>query len=226
MVRLTAGYDFIANGYRRKPWPIVTKVLGSDALWFGDLGSGPGQNAVYLISLRSELRGVIVDISEEMLLRFLKEVPWELSCRLYPVLADMEYLPLRSDSLDGVLLIASLHHVTSRSGRLQVLRECYRVLKCGGMALAVVWSRWQLSLILEVLRDFPSFVFRRKESLWDFTKCSRIACREYHLYSLRELVKDLRVSGFKTLEKGIYVPQSSGRAPAKNYYCLSIKPLN
>lgn len=213
----------IANSYRRKPWPIVAKALGSDALWFGDLGSGPGQNAVYLVSLRSELRGVLVDISEEMLLRFLREVPLELSCRLHPVLADMGYLPLRSDSLDSILLVASLHHVTSRSGRLQVLKECYRVLRRGGMTLTVVWGRWQLSLILEVLRDLPSFILRRKESPWDFTKCSRVACREYHLYSLRELRKDLRASGFKTLEEGIYMPQSSGGAPAKNYYCLSIK---
>lgn len=165
----------------------------------------------------------MIDSSLEMLTKFLRHSPEELLHRLYPVLADMEFIPLRSESLDSLLLIASLHHVIPRGSRLRVLSGCYRVLKYYGLLIVVVWSRWQLSLVLDALKDTHSYVLRRKDSFWDVTRCSRTVCRRYHLYSMSELEKDLLETGFKVLEKGVYIPQDRGGAPNKNYYCLAIK---
>ncbi len=216
-------YDAIAEGYRRRSWEIVGKILRYDTRWFADLGSGPGQNSRYLASINDLVRGVLVDISINMIYRSLKETPEFLQHRLYPVLADMRELPVRTGSMDSLLLVAALHHVVPRADRLRTLRECYRVLKDNGLLLVVVWARWQKSLLLEVVRDLLSYVLRKKESLWDITRCSQAACRVYHLYSVRELEKELEIAGFEILEKGVYVPEGSKGPLNKNYYCLAIK---
>ncbi len=216
-------YDLIAESYRRRPWEIVSKVLSGETTWFADLGSGPGQHSRHLATLNETLRGVLIDVSVEMIHRALKETPVNLSHRLYPVLADMRELPMRSDSVDSLLLIASLHHVVPRADRLRTLRECRRVLRRRGLLLVVVWARWQKPLVLEVLKDSLSYVLRRKESFWDITRCSRVACRTYHLYSVSELVKELEIAGFRVVEKGVYVPGEVRKPLNKNYYCLAIK---
>ncbi|MEM4486508.1 MAG: class I SAM-dependent methyltransferase [Zestosphaera sp.] len=221
--RLTVEYDLIASGYRRRPWPIVCKAVKESTSWFADLGSGPGQNATYIAALKSDLKGILVDISLEMLMKFLKQHAEGHLHRLHPVLADMEFPPLRSESLDSILLISSLHHIMPRDSRLEVLRECHRILRGHGLLLTVVWSRWQPMLVLKVLRDFHSYILCRKESPWDLTRCSKTTCRRYHLYSLGELARDLRDAGFKVIERGVYRPQEGGEAPSKNYYCLSVK---
>ncbi len=216
-------YDLIAESYRRKPWEIVSKAVGSETTWFADLGSGPGQHSRHLATLNEVLRGVLIDVSVEMIHRALKETPENLSHRLYPVLADMRELPMRSDSTDSLLLIASLHHIVPRADRLRTLRECRRVLKKRGRLLVVVWARWQKPLVFEALKDLLAYVLRRKESFWDIIRCSRVACRTYHLYSISELVKELEAAGFRVIEKGVYVPGGIKRPLNKNYYCLAIK---
>lgn len=216
-------YDVIAESYRRKPWRVVSKAVSSSTRWFADLGSGPGQNSVYLANSNDSIKGVLVDVSINMVYRSLEETPESLQHRLYPVLADMRELPMRAGSLDSILLISALHHVVPRADRLKTLRECYRVLKSEGLLLVVVWARWQKTLLLDVVRDLLSYVTRRKESFWDITRCSKVACRTYHLYSAGELEKELRATGFKVVEKGVYVPEGGRKTPNKNYYCLALK---
>ncbi|MFN3268524.1 MAG: class I SAM-dependent methyltransferase [Zestosphaera sp.] len=217
------GYDEISESYWRRPWEIVGKVLSNSVRWFADLGSGPGQNSRYLATVNDLVKGVLVDISINMIYRALRETPEPLQHRLYPVLADMRELPIRTDSVDSLLLISALHHVVPRADRLRTLRECRRILKSNGLLLVIVWARWQKSLLMDVVRDLLSYVLRRKESLWDVVRCSQATCRVYHLYSISELEKELRIAGFKILEKGVYVPGSSKKTPNKNYYCLAIK---
>lgn len=216
-------YDVIAESYRRKPWKIVSKAVSSGTRWFADLGSGPGQNSRYLVAGNNSVRGVLIDISINMIYRSLRETPELFQHRLYPVLADMRELPLRTNSTDSLLLISALHHVTPRADRIRVLRECYRVLRNEGLLLVVVWARWQRPLILDAVRDLLSYVFRRKESFWDVTRCSQATCRTYHLYSISELRRELEVAGFKVAEEGVYIPEGGGRSPNKNYYCLAVK---
>lgn len=217
-------YDEIAESYRRRPWEIVSKAMSGNMRWFADLGSGPGHNSRYLATTNNLVRGVLIDISINMVYRSLREIPESLQHRLYPVLADVRELPLKTDSMDSLLFVATLHHIVPRADRLRALRECHRVLKNRGLLLVVVWSRWQKSLVLDAVRDLFSYILRRKESFWDITRCSQVTCRTYHLYSISELEKELSVAGFKVLEKGVYVPgRSKAKELTKNYYCLAIK---
>jgi len=46
-------------------------------------------------------------------------------------------------SLDGVLCIAVLHHISTVERRLVMLAELARVLRCGGRAIVTVWASEQ-----------------------------------------------------------------------------------
>lgn len=58
-------------------------------------------------------------------------------------ISDCLNLPLKSESMDSILCIAVLHHISSEERRLQVLKEALRVLKLNGTGLITVWSTQQ-----------------------------------------------------------------------------------
>jgi len=54
--------------------------------------------------------------------------------------ADSLQLPMRSQSCDGVISIAVVHHFSTDSLRVQALSEMYRILKPGGKMFVLVWA--------------------------------------------------------------------------------------
>lgn len=57
-------------------------------------------------------------------------------------IGDARKLEHENDSVEAVLLFDPLYHLTDRSDRLAVLQEAYRVLRSGGIVLAVGISRF------------------------------------------------------------------------------------
>jgi ubiquinone/menaquinone biosynthesis C-methylase UbiE len=55
---------------------------------------------------------------------------------------DARWLLWADNSVDAVLLLGSLYHLTSREDRLQALREAYRVVRPGGVITAAAISRF------------------------------------------------------------------------------------
>ena len=55
---------------------------------------------------------------------------------------DARRLTCDDDSVDAVLLLGPLYHLTSRDDRLQALREAYRVVRPGGVVAAAAISRF------------------------------------------------------------------------------------
>jgi tRNA (uracil-5-)-methyltransferase TRM9 len=47
---------------------------------------------------------------------------------------------MRSQSCDGVISIAVVHHFSTDSLRVQALSEMYRILKPGGKMFVLVWA--------------------------------------------------------------------------------------
>lgn len=73
---------------------------------------------------------------------------------------DARRLDQPSDSVDAVLLLGPLYHLTERADRLMALQEARRVLRAGGLVFAVGISRFA-SLLDGLHRGFlvdPSFV--------------------------------------------------------------------
>ncbi len=188
-----------------------------------DLGCGPGHNADALMREGVASTAVLLDISPTMVVRALTEVREGIPLG---VCGDMVYAPLRDGCVDVVLMIASLHHVVRREARLGALKESFRILKGGGTALIVVWARWQVRLLPLLIKGLVRYALKQSETPWDVVRCSKKGqvCREYHLYSLKELVNDARQAGFSVVESGTYVAPGREGLPRKNYYVIGIKP--
>ena len=82
---------------------------------------------------------------------------------------DARKLEWADESVDAVLLMGPLYHLTEQSDRISALREARRVLKPGGLAFCVVISRF--ASILDGLTrgylDDPAFVEIVKRDLQD-----------------------------------------------------------
>ncbi len=218
-------YDKIAAGYRRRVWDIVDKFIEGPVEVIADLGCGPAHNSVNHLVKGRAAKAVALDLSMIMLERGAALARKNsVDHRLFAVAGDMRKLPLRDSSVDSVLIISSLHHILPRDGRLTALNEVKRVLKHGGKALTIVWARWQAKLLPHLFRGVMKFLLRKSRSPWDMVICKRTVCREYHMYSLGELVRDVREAGLLVERSGTYVAPGREGLPRKNYFVVAVKP--
>ena len=76
------------------------------------------------------------------------------------ILGDARAIPAGDGAADAVLFFGPLYHLTERAERLQALREARRVLRRGGVLLAVAISRFASAMdgILRGLIRDPAFI--------------------------------------------------------------------
>jgi SAM-dependent methyltransferase len=109
-----------------------------------DVGGGAGAYAFPLAS-----RGYIVDLIDpvplhveqaEQRARSEEHVPRKIQ------LGEARALPYEEGAADAVLLFGPLYHLTSADDRFQAIREARRVLRAGGVLMAVAISRFASAL--------------------------------------------------------------------------------
>ncbi|XP_046486288.1 alkylated DNA repair protein alkB homolog 8 [Neodiprion pinetum] len=130
-------YEQISDHFsetRHKPWPNVTKFI--ESLDKGglllDVGCGNGK---YLHG-RPDIFKVGCDRSFG-----LTDVCHGRGFEV--LLADCLHIPYKNDSLDAVISIAVIHHLSTIDRRKQAISEITRVLKPGGHCLIYVWAKEQ-----------------------------------------------------------------------------------
>jgi tRNA (uracil-5-)-methyltransferase TRM9 len=126
--------------------------------------------------------------------------------------ADARRLPYADSYFDWAIAIASFHHIDDKEGRLQALKELYRVLKPGGEAFITVWNKWQ-----------PHFWFKPKNTTVPWRSTEKTLNRYYYLFSYGELEKLARHAGFEIVKS---FPESRYRFPLKNFsrnICLLVR---
>jgi tRNA (uracil-5-)-methyltransferase TRM9 len=194
-------YDRIATHFaktREYAWPEVEAFVhewgetvgGTRAL---DVGCANGRHSEVLSDHGFEVTGV--DVSRGLLEEgrsrsedggFAGRVEW--------AQADAATLPLRSESVDLALYVATLHHLTPREARVASLSELGRVLAPGARGLVSAWStehdRFDESESFDTTVD------------WTLPGGERVA-RYYHIYDPAEFEADLTRSELSVVESEV-----------------------
>jgi ubiquinone/menaquinone biosynthesis C-methylase UbiE len=199
-------WNTIADSFdktRREPWDICIDFVNNldEEIYLIDLGCGNGR---HLISSATKIKNCVgCDISIELLKIIKEKISFKKLENVSLINSDACCMPIRTESIDAVLYIASLHNIRGRKNRLKSLSEINRILKINGKALISVWSRWQdryrkefqKKIFLQFLKDRE---FGDKNIYWK--KDALNIPRFYHLYSASEFKKDLKNSGLKLIE--------------------------
>lgn len=218
MEETTEWFKMYGVKYRSRPWrySFIEKHVKGILL---DMGSGIASTTRDLLRKGKIKRLILLDLSETSL---------QTVCRGESVqqciLGDMLDLPFNDDMFDVITLFASLHNIPGRLCRVHVLREAYRLLRPGGILIVTVWARYQLGMIKPLLRSLAHKLAGRTESFGDIILGKKPPRRYYHLYSLGELLSDVRQAGFNILDKGVFWQgprRLLGRN--KNYYVIAEK---
>jgi len=205
---------------RRKPWKQCIdfiNTLPTNAVVI-DIGCGNGR---HLIPCASRCKKTIgVDISRELLGIVQKKLVENNLNNTSLLHSNIVYLPLKDDTVDAVLYIASLHNIKGRDKRIQSLKEIKRILKNDGKALVSVWSRWQDKFRKQFLKKWFTQTgdteFGDIDIYW--RQHGLNIPRFYHLYSKREFLNDIHEAGLGILE--IQDVKMHSRRYPDNYFAV------
>jgi SAM-dependent methyltransferase len=172
-------YNQISNRFdisRVRIWPCVKKFLDSfsSSSILLDVGCGNGKNMLY----RTDLNFKGIDFS-------IKLVEICKNKNLDVIESSMTNIPHDNNYFDGIIVIASYHHLSNDLERKQTLDELYRVIKSGGKVLIVVWAMEQ--------PEDSKFNFTKSDELvkWYSLDNQKTYYRYYHIYSKGELVEEI-----------------------------------
>jgi tRNA (uracil-5-)-methyltransferase TRM9 len=187
---------------RRKPWTECIDFINNlpKKSVVADIGCGNGR---HLIPCAKHCEKVIgIDISDELLKIVQKKIKDNNLTNVELIKSDAGNLPLKDNSIDAVLYIATLHNIPQRYRRIKSLIEIKRILKNDGTAIISVWSRWQdkfrQHFLKKCLKNPDGREFGDIDIYW--RQHGLNIARFYHLYSKKELEKDIKQAGFKIIK--------------------------
>jgi ubiquinone/menaquinone biosynthesis C-methylase UbiE len=167
-----------------------------------DVGGGPGIYACWLARQGYEVH--LVDAHPLHV-----ELAWQAS-QAQPesplaeiAIGDARSLNRPDTSVDVVLLLGPLYHLTERSDRLKALREAYRILRPGGILFAVGISRFTSALdgLRQGFLEDPAFVQIVERDLTDGQHRNPMNHPDYFttafFHDPKELRTEVEESGFQ-----------------------------
>ncbi len=225
-------FNQIARDYhskRRKPWKALEFFLNflikKGYLFEGmslDLGCASGRNFKILGNYPRKLVGV--DISLEFLriaqddLKNSEKYPKSESNFIQVLLADINYLPIRKNSIQNIFSIATIHHIRHKSNRKKLLSQFNSILKTDGNLIITVWRKWQKKyrsfFILDGIKRSFSFKHKKQREIdglkqygdkyipWILSEEKKKFKRFYHFFSkheIKNLLKDFLIKEFKIM---------------------------
>ena len=117
---------------RVRIWNCVKKYLDffKPGSYILDIGCGNGKNMYY----RNDLKFKGIDISNE-LVKICKNKGYDV------IEGCMTSLPFENNTFDGLLVVASYHHLDNNEARRIAIEEMYRVVKKNGLIFIEVWAK-------------------------------------------------------------------------------------
>ena len=127
---------------------ILLRHLPEPPATVADIGGGPGRYAIWLAGLgyrvvHRDLVPLHVEQLRDAVVSGTAKGPGGF---VESSLGDARSLDLGDASVDAVLLLGPLYHLTRRADRVRALREAGRVLMAGGPVFAAAISRWAARL--------------------------------------------------------------------------------
>ncbi|MDP2642647.1 MAG: class I SAM-dependent methyltransferase [Candidatus Peregrinibacteria bacterium] len=117
---------------------------------------------------------------------------------------DLLKIPLKKESVNVVLEIASLHHIPSKKLREKAIKEVNRVLKKNGIFIVSVWNLFQpkykkyiKKAFLRAILTLGKYDFRDTFIPW-----AKKAERYYYAFKEKELKRLLETNNFEIIEQG------------------------
>lgn len=196
-------FDEIAPHFdmtRYKPWPESRRFVSTfrKGSFFLDLGCGNGRNLFLLV--KEGMRVVGCDFSSALLGIAKNKLEWKGMWDLSDLIrVDIPYLPLRDDTFDAVLSIATIHHLPLQEERLASLKEIRRVLKPRGRALVSAWAQEQDKFTENLEKPVEGGLEYGDIFLPWRMKDGRIFQRYYHLFSKNEFRELMGDSGLEVV---------------------------
>ena len=123
---------------------LLTRFLPPPPALVLDIGGAAGAYAFPLAEM-----GYIVDLVDPVPLHIEQAKQLAATVQRAPrtvQIGDARAIPADTGAADAVLLFGPLYHLTGADDRLQAIREAHRVLRSGGVLLAVVISRFASAL--------------------------------------------------------------------------------
>ncbi|MFB6252616.1 MAG: class I SAM-dependent methyltransferase [Halobellus sp.] len=158
-----------------------------------DLGCGNGRHAEVLADVTARVVGI--DVSGGLIATASERADERgFADSLTLLEGDAGSVPLRDDSVDVAVYVATLHHLRSRERRVASLSELARVLAPGGRALVGVWSTAHDRFDAD--SGFDTTV------AWTLPGGESVP-RFYHIYDPSEFAADLDASNLRTVERTV-----------------------
>lgn len=124
---------------------LITRHLPATPAVVYDVGGGPGGYACWLAR-----QGYEVHLVDPVPLHVEQATAASQAQPDHPIaelcVGDARHLNRRDNSVDVVLMLGPLYHLTKRNERIAALQESYRILRRGGIILAVAISRYASTL--------------------------------------------------------------------------------
>ena len=185
-------YDRIADHFsktREYPWPEVESFIDGRSGAVGlDIGCGNGRHTELLAGCCDRALGV--DVSREIL-RTASDRAVERGVSFALAQADAARLPVRVESVDLAVYVATLPHLPTRDRRVASLDELARVLATDGRALVSAWSTEHDRF--DETEGFDTTVG------WTLPGGDAVD-RFYHIYDPEEFRADVSESGLELVE--------------------------
>ncbi|UCE74052.1 MAG: class I SAM-dependent methyltransferase [Methanomassiliicoccales archaeon] len=200
--QLIETFDAIAPHFditRYKPWPESKRFISNlpkDSIVL-DLGCGNGRNSIHLA--KEGMKVIGIDFSRGLIKIAKNKLEWkEVANRVNLIEGDIGSLPLKKESVNAVLYIATIHHLPTPQERLKSLLEVKRCLKPEGSCLVSAWAQEQEKFKedLEKSMDNSEEGFEHGDIFlpWKL-KEGRELQRYYHLFSKEEFEDLIEKSG-------------------------------
>lgn len=136
-------YDAIAPHFserRKELWaPMKLFIDEVSPCTIADLGCGAGRSLIYAANKGCTVIGIDTSSGQlEMAAKNLRDEGVEEKVEL--IRSDLEELDMKDECWDHCMIIASLHHIPDRIGRIRSLDEAHRCTEHKGRILISVWS--------------------------------------------------------------------------------------